>query len=109
MFYTADPARDALEYEDSLELQCEKIAALQAQERTRLSDAFVNAAAWGEEEPLGKESVGLALYAVAMDKPELVEAFFYYAARQTDNPVLRSMVREVGDAWAEIQSRETQA
>lgn len=109
LFYTAHPERDALAYEDSMERQCEIHEAEQAREQTRLSDAFVSAAAWGAEEPLEKQSVGLALYAVAMDKPELLEAFFYWAARQADNPVLRAMVREVGDAWAEIQMRETQA
>ena len=112
MFYTAHPEhpeRDALAYEDSMERQCEINEAEQAREHTRLSDAFVSAAEWGEEEPLEKESVGLALYAVAMDKPELLDAFFYYAARQTQDPVLRAMVREVADAWAEIQSRETRA
>ena len=109
MFYTADPVRDALAYEDSMERQCEINEAELAREHTRLSDAFVSAAELGEEEPLEKQSVGLALYAVAMDKPELLDAFFYYAARQTQDPVLRAMVREVADAWAEIQSRETQA
>ena len=109
LFYTAHPERDALAYEDTMERQCEIHDAEQAREQARLSDAFVSAAKWGEEEPLEKESVGLALYAVTMDKPELLDAFFYRAATQTQDPVLRAMVREVADAWAKIQSRETQA
>ena len=107
MFYTptADPDADFAEWD----ARQDAAEAAGTAEHTRLSDAFVSAAARGEEEPLEKESVGLALYAVAMDKPELLEAFFYWAARQADNPVLRAMVRAVADAWAEIQMRETRA
>ena len=109
LFYTADPARDALAYEDSMERQCEIHEAEQAREQTRLSDAFVSAAERGASEPLEKSDMSEALYEVQCSQPELVEAFFWRAATQTSDPVLRAMVREVADAWAEIQSRETRA
>ena len=102
MFYTADPVRDALDYEDAQERAAERDEA----EHKRLSDAFVSAAEWGAEEPLEKSDMSEALYEVQCSQPELVEAFFWRAATQTQDPVLRAMVRGVADAWAEIQSRE---
>ena len=107
MFYTADPARDALEYEDSLELQCEKIEAQQAREHTRLSDALVAALQHGADEPVENINTGEALYEVQCDHVEgskRVEQLVYWAARQTDNPVLRAMVREIADAFADVRS-----
>lgn len=105
MFYTADPARDALEYEDAQEEAQERDEAA----RTRLSNDFVSAAEWGADEPIEGITVAEALYELQQshaDGCSLVEAFFYRAATQTKDPVLRDMVREVGDAWADIKQQE---
>lgn len=108
MLATCDPIADALRHEDAAE------AAAYADEREliELSERFVKAAEHGADEPLQglkfKTNVSEALYGVSCDKPELLDAIFYWAARQTDNPVLRSMVMEVGAHWAAMEQGAVQ-
>lgn len=106
LFYTADPARDALDHDDSIERQCEINEIEKIAEQSRLAYCFVSAAELGSNEPLEGITVGEAIYEVSQNQPGLIDAFFYRAATQTKDPVLRAMVREVGDAWAEIKQRE---
>ena len=109
LFYTADPARDALDHDDSIERQCEIHEAQQACEHKRLSDALVEALQHGAGEPVANVIAGEALYEVQcdhVDGSKRVEQLVYWAARQTDNPVLRAMVREVADAFADVRTRK---
>ena len=103
MLATCDPIADALRHEDAQEYA----AYLDEQEAIELADRFVKAAEHGADEPLQgiefKTKVSEALYSVSSDKPELLDAIFYWAARQTDNPVLRAMVMEVGAHWAKME------
>lgn len=108
LFYTADPARDALNHDDSIERQCEMHAAAQKREHKRLSDALVEALQHGAGEPVANVIAGEALYEVQcdhVDGTKRVEQLVYWAARQTDNPVLRAMVREIADAFADLRGR----
>lgn len=108
LFYTADPARDALNHDDSIERQCEIHEAAQAREHKRLSDALVEALQHGDSGPVANITAGEALYEVQcdhVDGSKRVEQLVYWAARQTDNPVLRAMVREVADAFADLRGR----
>lgn len=102
-YATANPYADF----DSWDADNEQEEAQLTAEQVALSDAFVDAAEWGEDEPLAGGKVFDALYEVTCRKPELIDNFFYYAA-QTANPTLRAMVREVADAWAVIKSEELQ-
>ena len=106
MFYTANPEIDAANYHDSIEQQCEAHEHAEAREAKRLSDAFVGAAEWGASEPIEKRTMSEALYEVSSSQPELIDAFFWRAAMQTSDPVMRAMLREVADAWAEIKRLE---
>lgn len=108
LFYTADPERDALEYEDSIERQCEIHEAKQAREHKRLSDALVAALQHGPDEPVANITAAEALYEVQCnhsDGSKLVEQLVYWAARQKGSPVLRAMVREIADAFADVRTR----
>ena len=82
-------------------------AAADEAEAIELANRFVAAAEHGEDEPLygtkAKSTVGEALYAVNCDRPDLIDAIFYWAARQTDSPVLRAMEMEVGAHWAQME------
>ena len=106
LFYTADPARDALDHDDSIERQCEINEIEKVAEQSRLAYCFVSAAEWGADEPLEGATVGEAIYEVSQNQPGLIDAFFYRAATQTKDPVLRAMVRKVGDAWADVRARK---
>ena len=109
LFYTAHPERDALAYEDSMERQCEINESQQACEHKRLSDALVEALQHGDSEPLENINTGEALHEVQcdhVDGSKRVEQLVYWAARQTDNPVLRAMVREIADAFADVRTRK---
>lgn len=108
MLMTASPTADAERYFDGREAKGDALDAQDAAEARRLASAFVDAAEWGEAEPLEGRDVATALYEVGSTKPELIDAIFYWAARQTGDPVLRSMVQEVADEWASIKLRETQ-
>lgn len=104
MFHTAHPERDALAYEDSIERQCEIHEAQQAREHKRLSDALVEALQYGDSEPIENIDTGEALYEVQchhVDGCRRIEQLVYYAARQTKDPVLCAMVREIADAFAD--------
>ena len=108
LFYTADPARDALDHDDSIERQCEIHEAAQAREHKLLSDALVEALQHGDSGPVANITAGEALSEVQcdhVDGSKRVEQLVYWAARQTDNPVLRAMVREVADAFADLRGR----
>ena len=94
MTYTANPCADE---------------AAEVAEAKRLSDAFVSAAEWGPDEPLERFDMREALYELTScheNGCDLIEAFFYYAATKTGDPVLRAMVREAADAWAEFKQAE---
>lgn len=106
LFYTADPERDALEYEDSIERQCEIHEAAQAREHKRLSDAFIDAAPWGPEEPLEGRPVSDAMYDIECVAPGLTDQIVYRAMRMDSDPVWRAMRQEMADAWAEIRMTE---
>ena len=109
MFYTADPARDALDHDDSIERQCEIHEAAQARERKRLSDALVEALQHGDSEPVANITAGEALYEVQchhVDGCRRIEQLVYWAARQTGDPVLRAMVREIADAFADWRVKQ---
>ena len=109
LFYTADPARDALDHDDSIERQCEMHEAAQKREHKRLSDALVEALQYGAGTPVANVIAGEALYEVQCDHVDgsnRIEQLVYWAARQTDNPVLRAMVREVADAFADVRTRK---
>ena len=109
LFYTADPARDALNHDDSIERQCEIHEAAQAREHKLLSDALVEALQHGDSGPVANITAGEALSEVQcdhVDGSKRVEQLVYWAARQTDNPVLRAMVREVADAFADVRTRK---
>lgn len=101
--YTGDPIADALRHEDEQGYA----AYLDEQEALELADRFIKAAEHGEDEEIQglkfKTSVSEALYCVGCDKPELLDAFFYWAARQTDNPVCRAMVASVAAHWAAME------
>ena len=108
LFYTADPARDALDHDDSIERQYEMHEAAQKREHKRLSDALVEALQHGDSGPVADVNSGEALYEVQcdhVDGTKRVEQLVYWAARQTDNPVLRAMVREIADAFADLRGR----
>lgn len=104
MYYTANPEHDALNYYDALEDAGEAQDDADQREAKRLSDAFVSAAEWGACEPLEKSDMSEALYEISSSQPELIDAFFWRAAMQTSDPVMRAMVREVADAWAGLQA-----
>lgn len=106
LFYTADPARDALDHDDSIERQCEINEIEKIAEQSRLAYCFVSAAELGSNEPLEGITVGEAIYEVSQNQPGLIDAFFYRAATQTKDPVLRAMVREVADAFADVRTRK---
>ena len=108
LFYTADPARDALEHDDSIERQCEIFEAHRASEHKRLSDALVEALQHGDSEPLENITAGEALSEVQcyhVDGCRRIEQLVYWAARQTGDSVLRAMVREIADAFADARTR----
>ena len=107
MTITNNPHADAERYFDGREVKGDALDAQDAAEARRLASAFVDAAEWGEAEPLEGSDVATALYEVGSTKPELIDAIFYWAARQSD-PVVRAMVQEVADEWAAIKPRETQ-
>lgn len=106
MFYTANPCADAERHFDAIFDAGEAHDAAQAARATALADDFVSAAEWGADEPLAKSDVAEALYEVSSSRPELIDAFFYRAATQASDPVLRAMVQQVADAWAEIKIKE---
>lgn len=109
LFYTADPARDALNHDDSIERQCEIHEAAQAREHKRLSDALVEALQHGDSEPVANITAGEALYEVQCDHvngSRRIEQLVYWAARQTGDPVLRAMVREIADAFADVRCKQ---
>ena len=108
LFYTADPARDALNHDDSIERQCEIHEAAQAREHKRLSDALVEALQHGDSGPVANITAGEALSEVQcghVDGSSRIEQLVYWAARQKSDPVLRAMVREIADAFADVRVR----
>ena len=104
--YTDNPCADAEAHFDALFDSGEAHDAQQATEAHRLSRAFIDAAEWGATEPLEKADVAAALYEVQCAKPDLFDALFYWAAAQKGHPVVRSMVSDIADAWAEIKQGE---
>ena len=103
---TANPCADAERYNDAIFDAGDAHDAQQVAEARRLASAFTDAAEWGADEPLEKSTVAEALYEVQCSKPELIEALFYWAARQTGNAVVRAMVAEIADEWADIKLGE---
>lgn len=75
MFYTANPCADAERHFDAIFEAGEAHDAQQVAEAQRMSRAFIDAAEWGAKEPVDKITVGEALYEVAMEAPELLDAF----------------------------------
>ncbi len=75
-------------------------------EKTRLSNALVEALQHEPSEPLANITAGEALYELQCnhtDGAQKVEALVFWAARQTGDPILRAMVREIADCWAETR------
>lgn len=103
---TANPCADAERHFDAVFDAGEAHDAAQVAEARRLASAFTDAAEWGADEPLEKSTVSEALYEVQCARPELLDALFYWAARQTGNAVVRAMVAEIADAWADIKLGE---
>lgn len=108
MFYTANPCADAERYEDAMEAACAAAERAEIERHEANVRAFIDAAQWGKDEPLDGATVDNAVYDVGADHPELMYAFFYRAAAQTSDPVMRAMVAEVADAWARIKERHAQ-
>ena len=106
MLMTASPTADAERYFDAQEALADALEAQDKAKHRRLASAFVDAAEWGADEPLEGSDVATALYEVGSTKPELIDAIFYWAARQSGDPVLRSMVQDVADEYAAIKLRE---
>ena len=106
MNMTANPCADAERHFDRLFDASDAHDIERMEEAKRLAAAFTDAAEWGEAEPLEGATVSDALYEVQCSQPELVEALFYWAARQTGNPAVRAMVAAIGDAWADIKTGE---
>lgn len=104
--YTDNPCADAEAHFDALFAAGEAHEAQQVAEAHRLSRAFIDAAEWGADEPLEKSDVAEALYEVQCSKPDLIDALFYWAARQTGNPVVRAMVAAIADEWVSIKLTE---
>lgn len=100
---TCNPHYDAEVYTDAQDAA----AAADEAEAIELANRFIKAAEHGEDEEIQgikfKSSVSEALYCVGCDKPELLDAIFYWAARQTDNPVCRAMVASVAAHWAAME------
>ena len=105
MLMTDDPVKDIMRHIDSRERRADAIDVREAAQERRLSSAFVSAAAWGADEPLAGSDVAEAVYEVGCAQPELLNALFYWAARQSD-PVVRAMVAEIGDEWAALKLKE---
>lgn len=105
MLMTASPTADAARFFDAREAAGDALDAQQAAQERSLSSAFIDAASWGADEPLAGSDVAEALYEVGCAQPELLNALFYWAARQSD-PVVRAMVAEIGDEWAALKLKE---
>ena len=107
MFFpaTINPHADAERYFDALADAHEFQEHEDCVESVRLCQEFVSAAVFGEEEPLENSSVGCALYEVNCQQPEIMDKIFYRAA-ELEDPVLKALLVEMGDAWAEIKMRE---
>ena len=104
--YTDNPCADAEAHFDAIFEAGEAHDAQQVAEAQRLSRAFIDAAEWGADEPLEKSDVAEALYEVQCSNPELIDALFYWAAAQKENPVVRAMVSDLADAWADLHGRK---
>ena len=109
MLITVSPTADAERYFDAMEAVGQAHDAWQEAETTRLANAFIDAAEWGPDEPLEGSNVEEARYEVNCRNPELFDALFYWAARQTDNPAVRAMVADIADGWAAMKVEESAA
>lgn len=103
---THNPCADAEAHTEQIEAYAEKSETLHQQKVGRLAAEFIDAAEWGADEPLEKSTVSEALYEVQCAKPELIDALFYSAAQRTDDPVMRALVADIAEAWAEIKAEE---
>ena len=102
MFYTANPCADAERHFDAIFDAGEAHDEYEREEGTRLSAAFIAALPLGEDAKLDDTCVGNAIYEIACSSDAQLLTDIVIAAADSDDPALRKLIKQLGDAYADI-------
>lgn len=100
MFLTANPCADAERYYDAIEEAGAAEEERDIEEHARLCRAFTDAARLGPGAKLEGITADEALYEVNCTSPELLEAFFWSAAKDRLHTLGHNAICEMADVWA---------
>lgn len=100
MLYTANPCADAERHFDAIEEAGAAEEERDIEEHARLARAFTDAARRGPSAKLEGITADEALYEVNNASPELLEAFFWSAAKDRFHTLGHNAICEMADVWA---------